>query len=119
VSELVKDGKTYAEIAKILGIEEEKILNCTMSENNYHVSYDSSPEDWSTPEFVYNFEEHKATLLSPELIHEIRALTDAEMAMLLKYIDDEPMSEEEREYAAERFYELHTVAHGFQEEPRN
>lgn len=116
VSDLVKEGKTYAEIAEILGLEESKVLNCEMSENNYHVSYDSSPEDWSTPEFVYNFEEHKATLLSPELIREIRALSDAEMTMLLKYIDEEPMSEEEREYAAARFYELHTVAHGFQEE---
>jgi hypothetical protein len=86
-----------------------------MSENNYHVSYDSSPEDWSTPEFVYNFEEHKATLLSPTLVDQIRSLTDAEMTMLLKYVEGELMSDEEKEYAAEKFFELQAIAHGFQE----
>ena len=47
------------------GIDEDKVISCELSANNYHVSYDSAPEDWVTPEFVYNFEEHKATLLSP------------------------------------------------------
>jgi len=80
------------------------------------VSYDSTPDDWVTPEFVYDFEEHKATLLSPELIAEIRGLSDAEMKMLMQYIDDAPISEEEREWAAAKFYELQNVAHGFSEE---
>jgi hypothetical protein len=87
-----------------------------MSSNNYHVSYDSSPEDWVTPEFVYNFEEHKATLLSPELVAQIRGLSDAEMKMLLQYIDEAPISEEEREWAANKFYELQAIAHGLSEE---
>jgi hypothetical protein len=87
-----------------------------MSAFNYHISYDSSPEDWVTPEFVFNFEEHKATLLSPELVSQIRGLTDAEMTMLMKYIDDVPVSEEEREWAAEKFSELRGIAHGFSEE---
>jgi hypothetical protein len=83
-----------------------------MSANNYHVSYDSSPEDWVTPEFVYNFEEHKATLLSPELTALIRKLSDAEMTMLMRYIDGNPSSEEESEWAAEKFFELQGIAHG-------
>jgi hypothetical protein len=83
-----------------------------MSANNYHVSYDSSPEDWVTPEFVYNFEEHKATLLSPELVAQIRCLSDAEMTMLMKYIEGTPVSEEEREWAAEKFFELQGIAYG-------
>ena len=112
VSELVAEGKTYKEIAEVLGIDELKIMHCELSTNNYHVSYDSSPEDWVTPEFVYNFDEHKATLLSPELITLIRELTDAEMTMLMRYIDGNPASEEESEWAAERFYELQNVAHG-------
>ena len=112
VSELVAEGKTYKEIAEVLGLDELKIMQCELSTNNYHVSYDSSPEDWVTPEFVYNFDEHKATLLSPELITLIRELTDAEMTMLMRYIDGNPASEEESEWAAERFYELQNVAHG-------
>jgi hypothetical protein len=83
-----------------------------MSAFNYHISYDSTPEDWCTPEFVFNFDEYKSTLLSPELVEQIRELTDAEMTMLMKYIDEAPISEEEREWAAEKFFELQGVAHG-------
>jgi len=116
VSELIAEGKTYQEIAAILNIDETKVIYCELSTNNYHISYDSTPDDWVTPEFVYDFEEHKATLLSPELLHEIRTLSDAEMKMLLQYIDDAPISEEEREWAAEKFHELQNVAHGFSQE---
>jgi len=112
ISELVTEGKNYKEIAEILNIDELKVLHCEMSANNYHVSYDSSPEDWVTPEFVYNFEEHKATLLSPELVAQIRGLSDAEMKMLLQYIDGAAISEEEHEWAAEKFFELQGIAHG-------
>jgi DNA-directed RNA polymerase specialized sigma subunit len=112
VSELVAEGKTYKEVGEILGLDELKVMHCELSTNNYHVSYDSSPEDWVTPEFVYNFEEHKATLLSPELISQIRSLSDAEMTMLMKYIEGAQVSDEEREWAAEKFFELRGVAHG-------
>ena len=116
VSALIAEGKTYAEIATELNIDETKVVYCELSANNYHVSYDSTPEDWVTPEFVYNFEEHKATLLSPELVTQIRELSDAEMKMLLQYVEEVPISEEEREWAANKFYELQAVAHGFSEE---
>lgn len=116
VSAMVAEGKTYAEIATELNIDETKVIYCELSANNYHVSYDSTPEDWVTPEFVYDFEEHKATLLSPELVSQIRELSDAEMKMLLQYVDGAPISEEEREWAANKFYELQAVAHGLSEE---
>ena len=116
VSALVAEGKSYREIAEILDIEEAKVVHCELSANNYHISYDSTPEDWVSPEFVYNFEEHKATLLSPELVHQIRTLTDAEMKMLLQYVEGAPISDEEHEWAANKFYELQAVAHGFSEE---
>jgi hypothetical protein len=61
---------------------------------------------------VYDFEEHKATLLSPELIAQIRLLSEAEMTMLIKYIEGSPVSEEEHEWAAEKFFELQGIAHG-------
>jgi DNA-directed RNA polymerase specialized sigma subunit len=119
VSELVAEGKTYQEVADILGLDETKVMHCEMSGNNYHVSYDSSPEDWVTPEFVYNFDEHKATLLSPELVSHIRELSDAEMKMLMQYIDGATISEEEREWAAEKFFELQGIAHGLSEQFSN
>ena len=113
VSVLAAEGRTYKEIAEELGIDEVKVMHCEMSANNYHISYDSSPEDWCTPEFVFEFQEHKATLLSPELVSLIRGLSDAEMKMLMQYIDEADISEEEREWAANKFYELTAVAHGF------
>ena len=112
---LVEEGKSHAEIAEILGIDEEKVSLCELASNNYHLSYDSTPEDWVSPEFVYDFDEHKATLLSPELVKEIRKLSDAEMKMLLQYVEEAPISEEEREWAANKFYELQAVAHGLSE----
>jgi len=116
VDELIKKGKSYSEIAELLEIDEMKVAYCEMSANNYHISYDSSPEDWVTPEFVFDFEEHKATLLSPELIFQIRRLSDAEMKMLLQYIEEAPISEEEREWASDKFHELQAIAHGLTEE---
>jgi DNA-directed RNA polymerase specialized sigma subunit len=113
---LLSEGKTYREVADILGLDEFKIMQCELSATNYHISYDSSPEDWVTPEFVYDFDEHKATLLSPELIQEIRTLSDAEMKMLMQYIDGAEVSEEEYEWASNKFFELRGVAHGFGEE---
>jgi DNA-directed RNA polymerase specialized sigma subunit len=112
VSQLVTEGKTYQEIAEILGLDETKVLHCEMSANNYHVSYDSSPEDWCTPEFVFNFDEYKSTLLSPELIYQIRTLSDSEMVMLMRYVDGNSSSDEEREWASEKFFELKGVAYG-------
>ena len=112
VAELVAEGKTYKEIAELLNIEEAKVVHCELSANNYHVSYDSTPDDWVSPEFIYNADEHKATLLSPELLGEIRSLTDAEMKMLLQYVDGAQITEEEREWAANKFYELQAIAHG-------
>jgi len=112
VSQLLIEGKTYKEISDILEIEESKVIYCEMSANNYHVSYDSTPEDWVSPEFVYDFEEHKASLLSPELVQEIRKLSDPEMQMLLRYVEGAPISEEEREWAADKFHELQAIAHG-------
>ncbi len=112
ISKLVAEGKTYAEISEILELPEEKVVQCEMAAFNYHISYDSTPEDWVTPEFVFDFQEHKATLLSPELIAQIRSLSDAEMTMLMRYIDEAPISEEEREWAADKFFELQGIAHG-------
>jgi DNA-directed RNA polymerase specialized sigma subunit len=113
ISALLSEGKSYAEVAELLNLDEFKVMQCDLSANNYHISYDSSPEDWVSPEFVYDFEEHKATLLSPELIEEIKGLSEAEMKMLMQYVEGASISEEEYEWASEKFFQLQGVAHGF------
>jgi len=112
VVQMLTDGKNYDEMASELGITEEKAIMCHMALNNYHISYDSQPEDWVSPEFVYNEDEAKTTLLSVTLLDQIRDLTEPEMSMLMKYIEDAPMTDAERELAAEKFYELQAIAHG-------
>jgi DNA-directed RNA polymerase specialized sigma subunit len=116
VDEMLKEGKSYAEIAEELGIDEDRVVICDMSTYNYHISYDSQPEDWATKEFIYEFDDAKSTLLSPELIREIRGLSDAEMTMLMRFVGEEETSEEEREWASEKFFQLRGIAYGLTEE---
>jgi DNA-directed RNA polymerase specialized sigma subunit len=112
VADLLEQGKTYVEIGEILGISDTKALMCEMSSNNYHVSYDTQPDDWVSPEFIYEFDEAKATLHSEGLSTEIRGLSDSEMALMMKYVDEVDMTPEEREWASEKFFELQQIAHG-------
>jgi DNA-directed RNA polymerase specialized sigma subunit len=115
VLEMLKDHKTYAEIALELGIDESRVLDCQLSENNYHVSYDLQPEDWASSDFIYNNDEVKSTLLSRELIAAIKSLSDSEMEIMLLFINDDPIPTEEREWAYSIFTELQSIAHGFPE----
>ena len=112
VAELINEGKSYKEIADILEIDESRVIYCELSTNNYHISYDSSPDDWVSPEFVYDFEEHKASLLSPELITQIRSLTDVQISLILKFVEGGCLSENDYNWAADKFVELQNVAHG-------
>ena len=116
VDELLKDGKTYLEVAEELGMDEDRVIMCDMASFNYHISYDNQPEDWATKEFVFDVDEAKSALLSPQLVREIKKLTDAEMSMLMRFIGEEETSEEEREWASDKFFELRGVAYGFAEE---
>lgn len=115
VDELLKEGKSYAEVAKELGMDENKVIMCDLASYNYHISYDNQPEDWVTKEFVFDFDEAKSTLLSSELIQGIRGLTDAEMTMLMRFIGEEETSEEEKEWASDKFFELRGIAYGLAE----
>jgi DNA-directed RNA polymerase specialized sigma subunit len=116
VDELLKDGKTYLEVAEELGMDEDRVIMCDMASFNYHISYDNQPEDWTTKEFVFDADEAKSALLSPQLVREIKKLTDAEMTMLMRFIGEEETSEEEREWASDKFFQLQSVAYGFSEE---
>ncbi len=115
VLEMLKDHKTYAEIALELGIDESRVLDCQLSENNYHVSYDLQPEDWASADFIYHTDEVKATLLSNELISAIKSLSDTEMEVMLAFINDEPIADEDKSWASAVFIELQSIAHGLPE----
>ncbi|ATW62836.1 putative RNA polymerase sigma-70 factor [Synechococcus phage S-CBWM1] len=109
----VKAGKTYAEIAEELGVEEGKVAICHLAENNYHVSYDSSPEDWTSPEFIHLDDEVKASLNCPHLLSELKKLTEGDVNIILSYLDGGAgLSEQQKEWAADKFFELKGIAYG-------
>lgn len=112
VNELLKENKSYQEIGENLGISETKVLIVEMAECNYHVSYDSSPEDWVSREFIYNDDDIRPYVVSSSLVEAMKGLSEAEMTMLVKYVEGEDMPEEEYEWASDRFYYLQTIAHG-------
>lgn len=112
VDEMLKEQRSYQEIGHKLGISEDKVLIVEMSSSNYHVSYDSSPEDWVSREFIFNDDDVRPYVVSPPLVQAMRELSEAEMTMLLKFIDGTEMPEEEYEWAADKFHYLQTIAHG-------
>lgn len=112
VNEMLRDNMSYEEISQVLGIPESKVLIVEMAESNYHVSYDSSPEDWVTREFIYNDDDIRPYVISPPLVEAMKELSEAEMTMLLKYVEGHKMPDEEYEWASERFFRLQTIAHG-------
>jgi len=116
VDSLLKGGMSYGEISDQLGIPIDKVMMCDESTFNYHISYDSRPEDWMTKEFVFEVDEAKTVLVSEPLVKRMKDMTDAEMKIMEKFVDEKPLSEEEREWAADRFYELSAIAHGFSED---
>ena len=116
VETLVKEGLSYDQVAEVLGISQERVLMCEESSFNYHVSYDSGPEEGMSRDFVFSEDEAKTALISPILVSSLQELTDAEMKMMERYVDETPMSEEEREWCADKFYELRAIAYGQTEE---
>lgn len=117
VDEALKENKSYKEIAEELGVVESKVLMAEMSSNNYHVSYDSSPEDWVSREFIYNEDDVKPYLVSDQLVSAMKQLTESQLAVLVRYTeDDKSLPPTDREWAVEKFNELHSIAHGFCDE---
>jgi len=113
VEEGIKENKSYSDIAKDLGIAEAKVLMVEMSSNNYHVSYDNSPEDWVSREFISNDDDVKPYVLSQPLVEALRKLSEAEVVILSKFVEGCTMSEEEKEWAADKFANLQNIAYGF------
>ena len=112
VFDMLKENMSYRDIADTLEIDESRVLDCQLSENNYHVSYDLQPEDWSTTEFVYNAEEVKSTLMSSDLLTHISELSDDEVNLIVAFIEGQELKERDRHWASETFAKLQAIAHG-------
>jgi DNA-directed RNA polymerase specialized sigma subunit len=117
VDEMLRNKLSYGEISEVLGIPEEKVIIVEMTSYNYHVSYDSNPEDWVSREFIFNDDEVKPYIASPELIEAIRGMSESELATITKFIEGRDINQADKEWAASRFSDLHDIAHGFNEDP--
>lgn len=109
---MLQENMSYAEIADKLGIDETKVLECQLSENNYHISYDSQPEDWVDTDFIYNPDEAKVLLLSPELTKAFETLSDSEMELMIDFIEGSSLPEDQKQWASDKFNNLREIAHG-------
>jgi DNA-directed RNA polymerase specialized sigma subunit len=116
VDNFLKEGKTYEQVAELLSISYDMVIMCEESSFNYHVSYDSGPEDGMSRGFIFNVDEAKATLISPSLLAGLKEMSEAEMLMMERYVDGNQMSEAEHEWCAEKFHELRAIAYGQSEE---
>jgi len=117
VKRLVQEGVAYDDIADTLGTTVDRIHMTVLAEANYHVSYDSRPDDWCSKEFVYEDNESKSSLLSPELVKEMKSLSDSEMSIMVDFVSDKPLTENEREWASDKFHFLSAIAHGMTGDP--
>jgi len=117
VRRLAQEGVAYGDIAETLGTTVDRIHMTVLAEMNYHVSYDSRPDDWCSKEFVYEDNESKSSLLSPELIKEMKSLSDSEMSIMVDFVSDKPLTENEREWASDKFHLLTAIAHGMTGDP--
>lgn len=113
VEEKLNEKKTYSEIALELGIPEDKVLEVELSANNYHVSYDGSPdEDGFKREFVFEEDEAKSYVLSNSLKEALVNLTNSEILLLSKFVEGQEIPKKQRDWAVQTFDELRDLAYG-------
>lgn len=108
---LLNEGFSYEEACDVLGINQEKAFLCEMSWQEVHASYDYKPEDWKEREFIYNDDEVKSLMASSEVQDAFRSLNEREIEILLAFVDDKPLEDEEREFAEEKLKFLHEVVY--------
>ncbi len=98
VRELLAQGLTYGEIAEELGIDEKQVLMCEESWREVHTSYDHTPDESRTKEFIYECDEVKA-MLGTQIFEQVGDLGDADINLLLLHVEGLLESDEEKERA--------------------
>jgi DNA-directed RNA polymerase specialized sigma subunit len=109
--ELLKEGTPYEEVLSTLGITEERAILCELSWAEMHASYDHKPEGWREREFIYETDEAKVMLGSPEIMETLRALPDKDLDLLLAYVDDQPLASVERKKAETMLEQLRSIVY--------
>jgi DNA-directed RNA polymerase specialized sigma subunit len=109
--DLLAEGISYEDALTELGITEERAILCELSWSEMHASYDHKPEGWREREFIFETDEAKVMLGSPEVMEILRELPDKEMDLLLAYVDDQPLASVDREKAETMLEHLRSLVY--------
>ena len=108
VKELLKAGASYEEIEDELGLDGGQILMCEQSWQEIHSSYDYTPDEGRSREFIYEIDEVK-TMLGAEVFEKVGDLNDNDIKLMLLHVEGELESEVEKERADELLNKLKAV----------
>ena len=108
VKELLSGGATYEEIEDELGLDSNQILMCEQSWQEIHSSYDYTPDEGRSKEFIYEIDEVK-TMLGTEVFERVGDLNDQDIKLMLLHVEGELESDEEKERAEQLLNKLKSV----------
>ena len=108
VKELLKQGMSYEEIENELGLDGGQILMCEQSWQEIHSSYDYTPDEGRSKEFIYEIDEIK-TMLGVEVFERVGDLSDNDIKLMLLHVEGELESEDEKERADQLLAKLKAV----------
>ena len=98
VKELLNSGATYEEIEEVLGLDSSQILLCEQSWQEIHSSYDYTPDESRSKEFIYEVDEVKA-MLGSEIFEKVGDLSDQDIKLMLLHVEGELETQEEKDRA--------------------
>jgi len=108
VKDMLNAGATYEEIEAELGLDSNQILMCEQSWQEIHSSYDYTPDEGRSKEFIYEIDEIK-TMLGPEVFEKVGDLNDNDIKLMLLHVEGELESEDEKERADQLLSKLKAV----------
>ena len=98
VKDLLNSGASYTDIEDELGLDGNQILMCEQSWQEIHSSYDYTPDESRSKEFIYEVDEVKA-MLGSEIFEKVGDLNDQDIKLMLLHVEGELETQEEKDRA--------------------
>lgn len=111
VRDMVARGCPLEDISEELGLDERQITMCEESWQDVHYSYDYTPDEARTREFIYEIDEVRAHL-GTDIMKKVGDLDDKDIRNLLLHVEGELESEEERKEAERVIHEIRKAIGG-------
>lgn len=111
VRALIKAGYCFEEIAEMLDMDEKQVLMCEESWGEIHMSYDHTPDERRSREFVYEVDEVKA-LVGTDVLKQLGDLKDSDLELLLLHVEGLVETQEEQDRAEKLLEDLRAIVRG-------